>query len=343
VKSLIRKLVEAYGPPGREDAIRDIVADEIRENVQSIEISPMGSLHAFVNKGGKRRVMLAAHMDEIGIIISHIDQRGFARFQPVGNVDLETLRGQGVRFPGDIVGVFGVDLERSREKPPRIGDFFIDFGADGKQSCPVDIGDFGVFDRPFLDLGRRLVAKSLGGRIGVAILMEVIRQLPETPHELQFAFTVQEEVGRRGGTTSAYMLDPEIGIAVEVTATGDTSSKRKLAVVLGKGPAIKVWDSRMLSDPYLIRHMAIVANETGIAYQMDVLQSGDTDIPCIQLTRAGVSWGCISIPARYRHTPSEMVDYRDVEEAVRLLLEIIKRPMDFGEEDKDQVKQSRVS
>ena len=343
MKSTIKKLAEAYGPSGREDAIRAIVADEIRGNVQSIEISPLGSLHAFMNRGGKRKVMLAAHMDEIGVIVSHVDQHGCARFQPMGNLDLEALPGHGARFPGEIVGVFGLDLERSGEKPPRVGEYFIDFGTDGKQGCPVGVGDFGVLDRPFLDLGRRLVAKSLYARIGVAILIEVIRRIPETPHELQFAFTVQEEVGGRGGTTSTFMLDPDVAIAVDAAANWDLPAWRaKMALMLGKGPAMNVWHTRMLSDPRLLRHMAGVASETGIAYQMDVRQSGEAEATPIQLTKAGVPWGCISVPVRYGHTPSEMVDYGDVEQTVRLLLELIKRPMDFIDEDLAQEELSRV-
>jgi putative aminopeptidase FrvX len=336
VKPLIKKLAEAYGPPGREADVRQIIAEEVAENVQSVEISPMGSLHAFINKGGKRRVMLVAHMDETGIIVSHIDKHGCARFQPMGIMNLEALPGHGVRFPGDVVGVFGVDLEQCGGRPPQIGDFFIDFGVDDIQSCPVGTGDIGVFDRPFLDLGGRLVAKSLCARIGVAILIEVIHQISECPDELQFAFTVQGEVGRRGGTTSAYMLDPEVGIAVEATDTGDTPQRKRMPVALGKGPAIKLWDSRMLSDPCLVRRMANLAKEAGIACQMDVLQSGDAEAPSIQLTRAGISWGCISIPTRYMHTPSEMVDYGDVEDAVRLLLEISRSSIDFAEGDKGQ-------
>jgi endoglucanase len=139
------------------------------------------------------------------------------------------------------------------------------------------------------------------------------------------------------------MLDPEVVIAVDATPTRDTPPRGKTAVMLGKGPAIKVWDARMLSDPRLARHIANVADEAGIACQMDVVKTSDIYTPSVQLAGAGVPWGCISIPARYVHTPSEMVDYRDVEGAVRLLLEITKRSMDFVEDNKAQGMQSRTS
>jgi putative aminopeptidase FrvX len=331
MKSLIRKLVEAYGPPGRESAIREIVTNEIRGNVEGIEVSPLGSLHAFVNRGGKRKVMLAAHMDEIGLIISHVDERGFARFQTVGTVDLETLRGQLVRFPGDIMGVVAADPKQPTGEPAHVGDFFIDLGVDDKNACPVSIGDFGVLDRPFLDLGRRVVAKSLGGRVGVAVLIELIHQLPQTPHQLQFAFTVQDEVGPQGGITSAYMLDPEVAITVDAAASGDVAPWRSTAFALGRGPALRVWDSRMLSSPGLVRHMAAVAEEARIPYQIEVLESAESDVPPIQLTRAGIVWGCISIPTRYLHTSLEMVDSRDAEGAVRLIRELVMTSMNFME------------
>jgi len=332
VKSLIRKLTSTYGPSGRETAVREIVAAEIRDHVQSIEISPMGSLHAVVNRGGKKKVMLAAQMDEIGIVISYVDQQGHARFHLMGDVDLGMLHGHGVRFPGDIVGVFGLDPGWSEGKELSAADFRIDFGADNKGSCPVHVGDFGVFERPFLDLGERLVAKGLGGRIGAVILVEVIRQISETPHELQFAFTVQEEVGRRGASTSAYMLAPEVAIAVGATAAGDSPGKGRTEVVLlGQGPAIRVWDLRMLPDRRLVRHIVDVACQTGITHQMDALPTADADDPSLRATRAGACCGRISVPVRYLHTPSEMVDYRDVDEAVRLVVELTKRTLDVTE------------
>jgi putative aminopeptidase FrvX len=331
VKTLIRRLVETYGPSGREGAVRELVQSEVEPFTDQIEISPMGGLHAFRNRGGKRKVMLAAHMDEIGVVISHIDAHGFARFQPVGSLQTRILLGQRVQFAGDVLGIIGVDLDRSSNRSPTHAEHFIDFGVKAGENCPVSVGDFGVLERAFLDLGERLVGKALDDRVGVAILIETLRQLKDTPHEVQFAFTVQEQVGQRGALTSAYALDPDLGIAVDVTATGDTPKGWKLEPSMGEGPAIKVRDRRTLSDPRIVRLLERRAQAAAIRYQKEIRRGGGTDAAAIQLSRAGVPVGCLSIPTRYLHTPSEMVDFGDVQAAVALLLEVLTKPIEFLE------------
>lgn len=327
MKALIQRLVEAYGPSGREDEVRALIRQEIEGQAEEVKVSPMGSLHAVVNRGGGTRVMLAAHMDEIGVIVSHIDERGFARFQPIGGVNPQTLLGHRVRFANGARAVVGIEDPWQRSKPLTLERFFLDFGVDTADDCPVQVGDIGGFDRPFLDLGNRLVAKSMDDRIGVAVLIETLRQLKRPANEVQFAFTVQEEVGLRGATTSAFGLDPEVGIAVDVTATGDTPRGLKMAVELGKGPAIKVRDVRMIADPRVVEAMVGAARRARLPYQLEVLQVGSTDAAAIQLTREGVPSGTLSIPCRYVHTPSEMVDLRDVEAAVQLLVALLERPL----------------
>ncbi len=333
MKSLITKLSEAYGPSGREGAIREMVRSEVEPLVDEIGISPMGGLHAFKNRGGHPRVMLAAHMDEIGVVISHIDGQGFARFQSVGSVKTGILYGQRVQFPGDVHGVIGVELERGSKGSPTLANHFIDFGVDDRSRTPVFVGDFGVFEGSLHDQGDRVVGKSLDDRVGVAILIETLRRLKGTPHEVQFAFTVQEEVGQRGALTSAYALQPDIGIAVDLTATGDTPKGWELETSLGKGAAIKVRDRRTLTDPRIVRLLEERASAAQIPYQMEIQRGGGTDAAAIQMSRAGVPAGCISIPARYLHTPSEMVDMRDVEAAVALLLEVLGKPIGFLEKE----------
>jgi endoglucanase len=187
----------------------------------------------------------------------------------------------------------------------------------------VHIGELAVFDRPFADYGNRLVSKAMDDRIGVAVLIETLNQFDQSPNQVFFVFSVQEEVGLRGATTAAFGLDPDIGIAVDVTATGDTPKGLKMAVSLGKGPAIKVRDSGMLSDPKVIDWMVRTAQSSQIPYQIEVLEGGTTDARAIQLARAGIPAGCISIPCRYIHFPSEMVDYSDVLSAVKLLKALI--------------------
>ena len=330
MQDLIRKLVEAFGPSGKEDQVRQIVREEIEGFVGEIKLSPMGSLHAILNPGGGTKVMIAAHMDEIGVIVSHIDENGFARFHNIGGVFPHTLVGHRVLFDGDVIGVIGVDAAVTIGKAPKLEQAFIDFGAGSKDECPVRVGDLGAFTRPFIKLGNRYVAKSLDDRIGVAVAIEAAKRLRNTPNEIQFAFTTQEEVGLRGAKTSAYGLDPDVGIALDVTRTGDTPKGIKMAVKLGGGPAIKVRDSGSLSDPRVVDLMVKRAEAASIPYQLEVLAQGTTDASAIQITRAGVPVGVISIPCRYIHTPSEMVDADDVENAVRLLLALLEKRIELN-------------
>ncbi len=329
MKPLIQKLVETYGPSGHEGQIREIVRHEIQDLADSVSVDRLGNLIAVKRGQGKngRKVMLSAHLDEIGVIVTHVDENGFARFLPVGGLLPWTLVGNRVRFADGARGVIGVERLKDSTKVPEVSQLYIDTGAQDKKSSSVKVGDAGGFDRAFEDLGDRLVAKSMDDRIGVAVLIETLRRLKRTPHEAQFVFSVQEEVGLRGARTSAYGLDPDIGIAVDVTRTGDTPKGVPMEVALGKGPAIKVRDSGMLADPRIVDLMVKQAEKMKLPYQMEVLEAGTTDATAIQLSREGVPAGCLSIPCRHIHTVSEMVDLRDVENAVKLLVGIMERPM----------------
>jgi tetrahedral aminopeptidase len=329
MKSLIQKLVETPGPSGFEYAIRDVIREEITDFADELRVDALGSLIA--KKGTKTeqglRVMVSAHIDEIGLMVTHIDDKGFVRFTNIGGVFPLTLYGGRVRFMNGQQGVLGMDaLEPG--KMPKLTDFFIDVGATSKGDCPVKIGDVCGFERPFLDLGKRLVAKSMDDRIAAAVAIEALKRLEQTPHEVHFVFSTQEEVGLRGATTAAYGVDPDVGFAVDVTRSGDTPRfSPKMATALGEGPAIKVRDASFIADPRLVEWMVKTAQAAGIPYQMEVLEAGGTDGRAIQLTRSGVPAGCISIACRYIHTPSEMVDSDDVENAVKLLVSLLSEPI----------------
>lgn len=331
MKALIQKLVETIAPSGYETPIRELILGEIKDAADEVRVDALGNL--VVRKGQKspagKRIMLAAHMDEIGLIATHVDENGFVRFSTIGGVRPHTLYGGRVRFLNGTAGVIGGERLENMERVHSFEKLFIDVGATSKEDCPVRVGDVAAFERPFLDLGKRLVAKSMDDRISVAVMIETLRQLGQSPHELYFVFSTQEEVGVRGATTAAFGVDPEIGIAVDVTATGDTPKGMKMAVALGKGPAIKVKDSGMIADPRVVRWMADTAEQAGIPYQLEILEGGSTDARAMQLTRAGVAAGCLSIPCRYIHTPSEMVDYDDVQNAVRLLTALLQSAVEL--------------
>ena len=331
MKPLIRKLTEAYGPSGHEAELRQIVRAEIKGQCDYITEDRLGNLIGVMKAKAKcgRRIMLAAHMDEIGLIVSHIDEQGFARVSPVGGVLPLYCAGSRVRFASSQTGVIGVEPREDDKSIPGLDRMYVDLGATNRDSCPVRVGDVAVFDRPLAEVGARLVAKAMDDRIGVAILIDTMRRLKRTPHEVQFAFTVQEEIGMRGAQTTAFGLDPEIGVAVDVTLTGDTPRARPMAVALGKGPAVKVRDDSMISDPRVIEWMVAAAAAQRIPHQLEVLERGTTDATAIQISRAGVPAGCLSIPCRYVHSPSEMVDLADVENAVKLLLAMLQGPVGF--------------
>jgi putative aminopeptidase FrvX len=331
VKPLIRKLVEAYGPSGREAELRQIVRAEIKGQCDYVTEDRLGNLIGVMKARAKsgRRIMLAAHMDEIGLIVSHVDEQGFARVAPIGGVYPLYCAGSRVRFASGQTGVIGWEPREEDKGIPPLPRLYVDVGATNRDSCPVRVGDMAVFDRPLAEAGTRLVAKSMDDRIGVAILIETMRRLKRTPHEVQFAFTVQEELGMRGAQTTAFGLDPEIGISVDVTLTGDTPHAHPMAVSLGKGPAVKVRDSGMISDPRVVEWMTAAAAAGRIPCQLEVLDGGTTDAAAIQISRCGVPAGCLSIPCRYVHSPSEMIDQADVDNAVRLLLAMLQGPVGF--------------
>lgn len=332
MKTLIQKLVEASGPSGAESSLRDLIRAEIEPLSAEVRVDALGNLIARVGERSAKglRVMLSAHMDEIGVIVTHVDEKGFVRFSTLGGVYPRNCVGSRVQFMNGTRGVISHEKLDAPDKVATIDQLFIDVGATSRKDCPLRVGDVAVFERPFIDLGARLVAKAMDDRVGVAILIEAMRQLKQTPHEIYFVFSTQEEVGIRGAATAAYGLDPELGIAIDVTATGDTPKGLKMDVALGAGPAIKVRDSGMLADPRVVDWMVKTAEGAKIPYQLEILEGGTTDARSIQLSRAGVPSGCISLPCRYVHSPSEMIDWNDVQNSLRLLVALLSKPVDLA-------------
>jgi putative aminopeptidase FrvX len=332
VKALIKELTEAFGPSGYEDAVRELIKKRIAGYVDDMRVDAMGSLIA-LKKGQaqngveKRTIMLAAHMDEIGVIISHVDDKGFLRFSAVGGVNALTLLGSRVVFADGSSGVFGRERPDKPDEYPRIEKMYLDVGAPDKAHLSKKVGDVAAFTRPFVDLGTRLVAKAFDDRIGCAVLVQTAAELKRPPHDVYFVFTVQEEVGLRGALTSAFGVQPDVGIAVDITLSGDTPEAWPMAVSLGAGPAVKVKDRGMLAHSGVKSWMAATAERLEIPYQFEVLETGTTDAMAIQTSRAGVAAGVLSIPTRYAHTPSEMIDYSDVQNAVKLLIGLLSGPV----------------
>lgn len=334
---LIQSLVETWGPPGRESRVRAVIEQHLKGLVDETRVDRMGNLIALKRAtvpppagASPLRVMLSAHMDEIGFVVSHIDDKGFIRFASVGGLRPLSLVGNRVLFENGTVGTIQIEKGvRAAEDAPKMSDLFIDVGASDAKSAPVKVGDMGALAGTLARQGDRLIAKSMDDRVGCAVVILALRQLKRTPHDVYAVFSVQEEVGLRGARTSAFAVNPDIGIAVDVTLTGDFPEAAPMSVALGKGAAIKVQDSSVIADPRLRALMVARAKEARIPYQLEVLTAGGTDTAAIQMAREGVPAGCISIPTRYVHSISEMVDVKDVQACADLLAAILSKPIEL--------------
>ncbi|AYO30576.1 M20/M25/M40 family metallo-hydrolase [Biomaibacter acetigenes] len=324
MKHLIKELTESFGPSGSEDKIRETIIEKVRPYADSINVDKMGNIIAQKGTSGER-LMLAAHMDEIGIIVTNIDDKGFLRFSNVGGLSPFTLIGERVVFANGTIGVFGME-KMDDMKDLKINKMFIDIGALSREEAKqkVKIGDMGTFYRECSISGDYIISKALDDRAGCAVLIKVMEQLKKPGYQTFFVFTVQEEVGLRGAKTSSFGVDPDLAIAVDVTLTGDTPEAPKMAVALGKGPAIKLKDNSIISHPKIKDALISAAEQKKVPYQLEVLEFGGTDSGAIHLSRSGVPSGGLSIPSRYVHSPSEMVHLKDLEMAVELLTGFIE-------------------
>ena len=330
MNELIKKLVEAYGPSGFEDQMRELIREEVADLADEISVDAMGNLIALKKGDGSGlKVMIAAHMDEIGLMVTHITEDGFCRFTNIGGIRPHNLMGSRVQFADGRIGVVYSDRLKEAGKIYGLDKHYIDVGATSREDCPVSVGDAVGFVRPFMAQGKRLVAKSMDDRIGCVIAIEAMKQLKETPHDVYFVFSVQEEVGTRGAQAAANALDPDVGIALDVTLTGDVPESAPMSIGLGKGTAIKVKDSGMIAHRGLVNVMKQRAEEAKIPYQLEVLTGGSTDARSIQIANGGSAAGCISIPCRYVHSQSETVDADDVENSIKLLIEILSKPIEL--------------
>lgn len=330
MNNLIKKLVEAYGPSGFEDQMRALIRPEIEKYADEISVDALGNLIARKKGDGSGlKVMVAAHMDEIGVMITHITEEGFCRFTNIGGVYPHTLLGGRVQFADGRIGIIHSDRIIDRGKMHGLEKFFIDVGANGRDDCPVQVGDAAGFHREFVANGKMLSAKSMDDRIGCVVAIEAMKRLKQTPHDVYFVFSVQEEIGTRGAEAAANHIDPDVGIALDVTTTGDVPEAIPMAVSLGKGTAIKVKDAGMIAHHGLVQLMKQRASEAAIPYQLEVLTGGSTDARSIQIANGGAAAGCISIPCRYVHSQSETVHADDVENSIKLLVELLTKPIDL--------------
>lgn len=333
MKDVIRKLVETWGPSGYEHRVRELIRTEVADYADEITVDALGNLICRVGSSGGAKIMIAAHMDEIGLMATFVEKTsGYVRFQNIGGLMNTALLGARVQFENGVIGVVGMPeyFQGGRTTAPALDQFYVDV-SDGSGDSPVQPGMPAAFHREMAERGTRLVAKALDDRIGCAVAIETMRRLNRrTPHELYFVFTVQEEVGLRGARTSAYGVNPDLGIALDVTVAGDMIGIEKNAVTLGGGAAIKVLDTGLVVPPAVRGWMVNCAEANGIPHQLETLTLGSTDAAGIHVARAGVPSGAISIPCRFVHTVSETVEMRDVEACTDLLHRLVSNPLPEG-------------
>ncbi len=329
-KKLLAEICEVAGAPGHEQRVREIVLREVKGLVDEIKTDNMGNVVAIKKGQENKRVMIAAHMDEIGFIVTHIDDNGFIYFHTLGGFDPKTLTAQRVIIHGkkDIIGVMGTKpihlmSTADRAKVPTIKDFFVDTGRSKEElEKLISVGDTITRERKMIEMGDCLNCKSLDNRVSVFILIEMLKELQNPPYDVYAVFTVQEEIGIRGANVSSMDINPDFGFGLDTTIAFDTpgSTKQEQVSALGEGACIKVMDSSTVCDYRMVAFMKEISKKKKIKTQLEILPAGGTDTAGIQRMNPGGSIvGAVSIPTRHIHQVIEMVHKKDVRDSIDLL------------------------
>ncbi|MDB2621970.1 M42 family metallopeptidase [Flavobacteriales bacterium] len=328
---LLTSVCEIAGAPGFEQRVRELVIDEIKEYVDDYRIDNLGNVIA-LKKGDSsdKKVMIAAHMDEIGFIVTHIDDQGFVRFHTLGGFDPKTLTAQRVIIHGkqDLIGVMGskpihVMTASERSKVPKTTDYFIDLGMSKKEvEKYISVGDAITRQRELIEMGDCVNCKSIDNRVSVFILIETLKKLKRFPYDVHAVFTVQEEVGIRGAQVSAQQIQPDFGFGLDTTIAYDVpgAAGHEKITELGKGAAIKIMDSQTICDYRMVRYMKDLSEKKKLKTQLEILPAGGTDTMGVQRSTPGGSIaGAISIPTRHIHQVIEMANKNDIHQCIELL------------------------
>lgn len=327
---LLKEICETPGAPGFEQRIREVVLREVKPLADSVSIDNMGNV-TVVKKGKKpKKVMVAAHMDEISFIVTHIDDKGFLRFHPLGGFDVKTLTAQRVIVHGkkDLIGVMGskpihVMTPDERNKMPAMTDYFIDLGMSKKEvEKYISVGNPVTRERELIQMGNCVNGKSLDNRVSVFILIEVLKLVKKLPYDFYAVFSVQEEIGIRGVGVSALEINPDFGFGLDTTIAYDVPGARahEMVTQLGEGAGIKLMDSSVVCDYRMVEYMKQTADKHKIKWQAEILPAGGTDTAGIQrMNKGGAISGAVSIPTRHIHQVIEMADKDDIQASIDLL------------------------
>ena len=328
--NLLGKICEVAGAPGFEQRIRAMVLKEIEGLVDEIKVDNLGNVVALKKGRTDKKVMIGAHMDEIGFIVTHIDDNGFVRFHTLGGFDPKTLTSQRVIIHGkqDVIGVMGskpihIMSPEERTKAPKITDYFIDLGLPKEEVDKiVTIGDPITRDRQMIEMGDCVNCKSIDNRVSVFILIETLKKLKDPACDTYAVFTVQEEVGVRGANVSALDIQPDFGFGLDTTIAFDLpgSTPHNQVTKLGERAAIKIMDASTICDYRMVAYMKEIADKKEIKWQPEILTAGGTDTSGIQrMNPGGAIAGAVSIPTRHIHSVIEMAHKEDIDHAIQLL------------------------
>ena len=323
---LLKKLTDTFGVSGSETKITDIIKSEIK-GLGELSLSPMGNLTLHIPGKGKK-VLFAAHMDEIGVMVRFIDDNGFIYISAVGGLDPATILNTRVRFENGVCGVISKG-EKKEIKDLKITDMFVDIGAKNKEDAEkkVSLGMCGKFESSFEESNDTIISRSLDNRAGCWALIKAAKMLEKANCDIWMVFTSQEEIGLRGAATAAFDICPDYAIAVDVTDTGDTPDCEKMAVKLGNGPCVKIMDRGIVTSHEVRDIIEAAAKDIGISVQQEILTAGMTDAAYLQYSCGGIKTGAISIPLRFIHTPSEMANLKDLLNTAQLICAICKKIM----------------
>ena len=334
---LLAEICKTPGAPGFEQKVRELVIKELKNVVDEIETDNMGNVYAIKRGKSKKKVMVGAHMDEIGFMITHIDDKGFLRFTTLGGFDPKTLTAQRVIVHGkkDIIGVMAskpihVMTPDERTKVAKLTDYFIDTGLTKEEVFEnISVGDPVTREREYIEMGQCVNSKSLDNRLAVFILIETLKSLKdkEVPYDIYGVFTVQEEVGIRGANVSALKVNPDFGFGLDTTIAFDLpgAAAHEMITKLGEGTAIKIMDASTICDYRMVDYMKNTADKNNIKWQAEILTVGGTDTAGIQrMTQGGSIAGAISIPTRHLHQVIEMAHKEDILGSIKLLEACLK-------------------
>lgn len=317
---ILEQLNAAFGPSGQEDGIADVIENLARPYVDEISRDTLGNLICR-KKGSGPKVMFAAHMDSVGLVVTHIEENGLLRVGKLGGVRPASILHAPVRFRNGVRGTVACSAD-AQPATLKLDDLYIDTGASTAEEAraKVNVGDPAVYDTPVRDLGDKVLSPYLDDRIGCAVLLLALERLGGTDNDLYFVFTAQEELGTRGAVTAAYTIAPDYALAVDVMIADDQPGSTHISSVRqGAGAGIKVMDHSMISHPAVVERLKALTQARGIPFQMDVSSRGGTDAGAIHKSRGGVCSGALSVPCRYTHSPMELAAKKDALACVELL------------------------